>query len=109
MYPNDDPDHSKTLAGSKLNTSSDFFQEDPTSGICKILLTYTQINEQEDSHGNDTSLVEVIISCNNPYIIVIREICLEFYCRNHPDRVNVKRQTKVTCNEYPYQVSISYT
>ena len=43
-------------------------------------------------YTTDTFLVEVIISCSNLYIIVMREICLKYYCRKHFDRVKVKGQ-----------------
>ena len=73
LYPDDDPDHSQYLVGSKLDQdqSSEDFPGRSTSSICVILLT------NKHGHGKIVSLVEVIISCNNPYDFVIREICLK--------------------------------
>ena len=47
LYPDGDPDLCQNLMGSKLDhdPSSDFFQEDTSSGIC-IILTNRQRNRQ---------------------------------------------------------------
>ena len=61
-------------------------------------------------------LVELVISCSNPYVFGL-EKCLKYYYRKHSGRVKVQGQTKVTLfhgmcttsNQYPVQVSTSYT
>ena len=50
-----------------------------------------QMHMQTNSHKNNTSLPEVTISCNNPFIIVIREMCLRFYNRKSSDKSQGQR------------------
>ena len=56
LYTIGDPDHSQNLVESKLDQDPlSFFQEDTTSSICVILLTYERTEKQTNVHENNTS------------------------------------------------------